>query len=58
MNALKEKKLSKTLCLLLRYIIYEVNDERTLKCNVGKHKILYNNEKNAILYNEYMVKII
>jgi len=24
----------------------------------GKHKILYNNDENTILYNEYMVKIV
>ena len=25
--------------------------------NEGKHKILYNNNENALLYDKYMVKI-
>jgi len=24
----------------------------------GKHKILYNDDENTVLYNEYMVKIV
>ena len=35
-----------------------MNIPRNLVSHEEKHKILYNNDKNTILYNEYMMKII
>jgi len=39
---------------------HEVSDEVSWNAlpHEGKRKILYNNDENTILYNEYMVKIV